>query len=430
MGQIVVPSTPPSIILSAIDRLVAVNANGGVSPLASHIILFGENAGHNMGDLDGTIVLGAFAFDAGITDPAYAGSIIMGINAASGALNLNSGQPFSDVVIGRNALMNAGGGASANVLIGDGVMELGVGGGGSSYSANVVLGAQAAQAVLFQNGSPFNANVILGFQAAKGNGVATSLVNTVIIGNGAASNFANGIDGSIVIGAGAATNLSGANNIIMGTNAASVNGTTGSNNCIIGGGSTMRAGSFNSCFGTATGILDGSNNVLLGARIGAIQAASDCVIIGNQAGVFSGLTDIGAQFLIEQQGASIVYGQFFGASGGSIVLGNSVAANRTLPGTNIVQLMNGTATGNPVGGGMLYGVAGELRWRNPAGQDTLLTPGAGFTVATLPAGLPFAFAGARTYVTNALAPAFGAAVAGGGAVTIPVFFNGAAWIVG
>ena len=51
----------------------------------------------------------------------------------------------------------------------------------------------------------------------------------------------------------------------------------------------------------------------------------------------------------------------------------------------------------------------------------------GYTVATLPtAGV----AGRCAYVTNALAPTFGAAVAGGGAVVIPVFDNGAAWIVG
>jgi hypothetical protein len=49
-----------------------------------------------------------------------------------------------------------------------------------------------------------------------------------------------------------------------------------------------------------------------------------------------------------------------------------------------------------------------------------------FTVATLPAGVQ----GMRTMVTDALAPAFGAAVAGGGAVTIPVYYTGAAWFVG
>jgi hypothetical protein len=49
----------------------------------------------------------------------------------------------------------------------------------------------------------------------------------------------------------------------------------------------------------------------------------------------------------------------------------------------------------------------------------------GFTVATLPAGT----VGMRTYVTDALAPSFSATVVGGGAVTIPVFYNGSNWIV-
>lgn len=49
-----------------------------------------------------------------------------------------------------------------------------------------------------------------------------------------------------------------------------------------------------------------------------------------------------------------------------------------------------------------------------------------FTVATLPAA---GNAGSRTYVTNALAPAYGAAVAGGGAVVTSVMDNGTTWIV-
>lgn len=48
-----------------------------------------------------------------------------------------------------------------------------------------------------------------------------------------------------------------------------------------------------------------------------------------------------------------------------------------------------------------------------------------YTVATLPAAPP---RGTRAYVTNALAPAYLAAVAGGGAVVAPVFFNGTTWV--
>lgn len=51
----------------------------------------------------------------------------------------------------------------------------------------------------------------------------------------------------------------------------------------------------------------------------------------------------------------------------------------------------------------------------------------GYTVATLPTCNAGA-AGTMAYVTNALAPAWNAALAGGGAVTIGAFCNGAAWV--
>jgi hypothetical protein len=51
---------------------------------------------------------------------------------------------------------------------------------------------------------------------------------------------------------------------------------------------------------------------------------------------------------------------------------------------------------------------------------------AGYTVATLPAGT----VGMRAYVTDALAPVFLTALVGGGAITCPAFYNGAAWVAG
>jgi hypothetical protein len=49
-----------------------------------------------------------------------------------------------------------------------------------------------------------------------------------------------------------------------------------------------------------------------------------------------------------------------------------------------------------------------------------------YTVAGLPAGAQ----GDRAMVTNALGPAFGAAVVGGGAVVVPVYHDGTNWKVG
>jgi len=61
---------------------------------------------------------------------------------------------------------------------------------------------------------------------------------------------------------------------------------------------------------------------------------------------------------------------------------------------------------------------------NPLIKEPII--GTGFTVATLPAGT----IGMRSYVTDALAPVFLAALTGGGTVKCPVFHNGTAWVAG
>ena len=81
--------------------------------------------------------------------------------------------------------------------------------------------------------------------------------------------------------------------------------------------------------------------------------------------------------------------------------------------TYVVMVVNGTAAGNEVG-----------RWTAARYASSVPVGLKGYTVATLPAGV----VGDTAYVTNALAPAYGVAVAGAGAVTVPVFYNGAAWI--
>lgn len=73
-------------------------------------------------------------------------------------------------------------------------------------------------------------------------------------------------------------------------------------------------------------------------------------------------------------------------------------------------------------------VYGNWTFNTPIGVASGGTgSGVAYTVATLPAA---GIQGRRAWVTNALAPAFGAAPVGGGAVVIPVFDNGTIWIVG
>ena len=52
-----------------------------------------------------------------------------------------------------------------------------------------------------------------------------------------------------------------------------------------------------------------------------------------------------------------------------------------------------------------------------------------YTVATLPSAVT-SKAGARSFVTDALAPTFGATVVGAGAVAVPVYSDGTVWKVG
>ena len=104
----------------------------------------------------------------------------------------------------------------------------------------------------------------------------------------------------------------------------------------------------------------------------------------------------------------------------------SVSGTGTVNGITLTGTV--TSTGNLTLGGALSGVSlttqvtGILPVAN-GGTGT----GVAYTVATLPvAGTQ----GRRAWVTDALAPAFGAVVVGAGAIVIPVFDNGAAWVVG
>lgn len=112
---------------------------------------------------------------------------------------------------------------------------------------------------------------------------------------------------------------------------------------------------------------------------------------------------------------------------GAITLGQSTA-NQTV---NIAIGANtsGTKTLNLGTAGGVGGIT-TITIGATAGTSTTTVNGLlkqqTYTVATLPTGS----AGARSFVTNALAPTFGAAVVGGGAVGVPVYHDGTSWKVG
>ena len=61
--------------------------------------------------------------------------------------------------------------------------------------------------------------------------------------------------------------------------------------------------------------------------------------------------------------------------------------------------------------------------------DAIIPALTNYTVATLPSAATSGI-GARSFVTDALLPTFGATVAGGGAVATPVYSDGTNWKVG
>ena len=70
------------------------------------------------------------------------------------------------------------------------------------------------------------------------------------------------------------------------------------------------------------------------------------------------------------------------------------------------------------------GILGQLN-----SEGGIIPATTNFTVATLPSAVTSG-AGARAFVSNALAPAFGSTVVGGGAVAVPVYSDGTNWKVG
>jgi hypothetical protein len=66
---------------------------------------------------------------------------------------------------------------------------------------------------------------------------------------------------------------------------------------------------------------------------------------------------------------------------------------------------------------------------NQLKTDEIIPALTNYTVATLPSAVTSG-KGARTFVTDALAPTFGVTVAGGGAVATPVYSDGTNWKVG
>jgi hypothetical protein len=146
--------------------------------------------------------------------------------------------------------------------------------------------------------------------------------------------------------------------------------------------------------------------------VGTTTAASRVTV--NLSGAYDGIT-----LRTTNEGPIGLFGMVAPGTNNDIAIG-------TLGANNLRFFANGTANERAridTNGRLLVGLTSATGVAKLQVSGPIQTTG--YTVATLPAGT----VGMRTYVTDALAPSFGVTVSGGGAVTIPVFYDGANWIV-
>lgn len=284
----------------------------------------------------------------------------------------------------------------------------------------------------------YSGSVAIGSVTGLGTGVATALA--VNVGSAGAPVVLNGALGTP--SSGTVTNLTGTASI-------NINGTVGATTATTGAFTTVttsglvRVGGATSSFPALK-----ANGAVLQARL-ADDSAYAQFNSGNITSGVSGqgsitVTNSSSQSVIQMSG-SVNYG-YHASSTVCHSWGNGTALNGTLD-TSLSRVSAGVVG---VGsGGSAGDVTGELRATivNSVGttESTSTTTGAlrtsgglgvakrlraavvsttGYTVATLPAGT----VGDCAYVTDALAPTYLGALVGGGAITCPVFYNGAAWV--
>ena len=246
-------------------------------------------------------------------------------------------------------------------------------------------------------------------------------------------------------------NTTGVGNTVFGYYAGVFN-TTGNNLTAFGNGALINATTAVATFGSITagsGYTNGTYTaVSMSAVSGATFATYPTVTVVVSGGVVTTVTLVTAGLAALSTAATVltVAAALIGGTGSgfSIPVATFVtAANNTAIGSNagsalttgsnnLILGYNAAASTTTISNEITLGNASITSFRIPG---LTITGGAKYmnfgssTVALLPAAAT-AGLGARAFVTNALAPSFGVAVTGGGAVAVPVYSDGTTWLVG
>ena len=234
----------------------------------------------------------------------------------------------------------------------------------------------------------------------------------------------------------------------LGTNALKLN--TAVNNTAVGfnAGQAIISATDNTLVGFNAGrlISNSGNNTYIGAGVGQKATSSQQTGIGAYAlqnciagsrnvavgyNALNGVTATGSSTAVGTTALAVSVGSSNTAVGNNAGLLMTTGSNNTIIGcfTGVNSPLDIRALSNYI---VLSDGANNANLYIDNNKNTTLAGTvrtAGYTVSTLP-GAGVRVVGMRAYVTDALAPAFGVTVASGGTVTIPVFYNGSAWICG
>ena len=177
---------------------------------------------------------------------------------------------------------------------------------------------------------------------------------------------------------------------------------------------------------TANG-LAGTVNVLNNVATLTLRTTVTGIVKGNGTALSAAIS--GTDYAPATTGGSILSGN--GAGGFSnVTIGTGLSfSGGALTSLSAINYPNvGFAYSTGTAWATSYGKTGTGTNVVTDNQPTIKEPiiGTGYTVGSLPAGT----IGMRSYVTDAVAPLFLAALTGGGSEVCPVFHNGTAWVAG
>jgi hypothetical protein len=380
---------------------------------------------------------------------------------------------YSDIASGTNRFNFAAIGTAANVFVG----TTSIGGvvGSESLRATPVasavnyvsvIGAVTTGApVLSAAGSDTNIGITL---TPKGTGVVTvssdALINGITIGKGGGSQAQNNALGSNTLGRNTTGNQNtgaGLNSLFFNVTGSSntgfglstlVSNTTANGQTAIGAGALSSATTNVATLGAITAGSGYTNGTYTAVTMSFVSGAAfntyPTVTVVVSGGVVTTVTLVTAGVAATSTAATVltVAAALIGGTGSGFsipvatfatastntAVGVNAGSALTTGSNNLILGNTAAASTTTVSNEITLGNSSITAFRIPG---LTITAGAkymnfGSSTVALLAAAATAGLGARAFVTDALAPAFGVAVTGGGAVAVPVYSNGTTWLVG